>query len=81
MRVTALESLVSVAVVVAATRALERNQKALFRLALGDLLERREILVACGGGDWLEVFQWHDSRNGEVLRLELRCDGWLDEVE
>ena len=58
--------------VVAATAALERGEEALFRLAFGNLVEGRQILVASGGCDWLESFQGHDNRNVRVLRLELR---------
>ena len=65
--------------VVAATAALQGREKTLLRLALGNLVEGREILVARGWGDGLEIFQWHDSRNCEVLLLELLDR--LDEIE
>ena len=50
--------------VVTTAGALERAEEALLRLALRNLVERREILVACGWSVWLEIFQGHDSRNG-----------------
>ena len=53
--------------VVAASGALERREKTLLRLALGHLLKRGKVLVACGRGDGLEIFQWHDSRNGVLV--------------
>ena len=55
--------------VVTATAALERGEEALLRLALGHLVEGREILVAGGRRDWLEIFQGHDNRNVRVFRL------------
>ena len=58
--------------VVTATAALERCEKTLLGLALGNLVERRQILVAGGRCDWLESFQGHDNRNVKWLRLELR---------
>jgi hypothetical protein len=58
--------------VVTATAALKRSEKALLRLALGDLVKRRKILVASGRRNWLESFQWHDNRNVKMLRLEQR---------
>jgi hypothetical protein len=46
--------------VVTAARALERGEKGLLRLALGDLVKGREFLVAFGRSVGLESFKWHD---------------------
>ena len=58
--------------VITATAALERREKTLLGLAFGNLVERRQILIASGGCDWLESFQWHDNRNVKWLRLKQR---------